>query len=116
MRKILKSEASKPGPLESYKVAGHCEMCGANSLDGRHRALVPRPLALEPAFNPAGEPKTLCYDCRIGSAEILADVRADLLAACILALKVIPALGYEPGTAQRKAHDALIAAIAKAKH
>jgi hypothetical protein len=26
---------------------------------------------LEPAFNPSGVPMTLCYDCRIGSAELL---------------------------------------------
>jgi hypothetical protein len=110
----MKRDANKPGPLESYKMAAHCEMCGANSLDGRHRALVPRALNLEAAFNPSGQPMTLCFDCRIGSAEILADVRADLLAACKLALKVTPALSYEPGTAQRKAHDALVAAIAKA--
>jgi len=79
MKSKRKPDASKPGPLESYKIAGHCEMCGANSLDGRHRALTPRPLALEPAFNPSGEPMTLCYDCRIGSAELLADQRAAML-------------------------------------
>jgi hypothetical protein len=109
MRKILKSEASNPGPLESYKMADHCEMCGRQRGAGWEGSA-----KLEPGFNPSGKPKTLCYDCRIGSAEILADVRADLLAACKLALKVTPALGYEPGTAQRKAHDALVAAIAKA--
>lgn len=111
----MKRNANKPGPLESYKMAEHCEMCGVSAKHVsdvvRHRMM-----PLEPAFNPSGQPKTLCRDCRIGSAELLADVRANLLAACKLALKVTPALGYEPGTAQRKAHDALVAAIAKAKH
>jgi len=114
----MKREANKPGPLESYPTLAYCEMCGARdykkqgSVVAGHAGLA----GLEPAFDPSGQPKTLCRDCRIGSAELLADVRADLLAACKLALKVIPALGYEPGTAQRKAHDALVAAIAKAKH
>jgi hypothetical protein len=71
MRTILKRDPNKPGPLESYKMAGHCEMCGASDFQ-------PHP-ELEPAFNPSGEPKTLCRDCRIGSAELLADVRAELL-------------------------------------
>jgi len=109
MRKILKRDASTPGPLESYKVAGHCEMCGAPAQRNGRAAM------LEPAFNPSGEPMTLCRDCRIGSAELLAEQRTALLEACKLALKVTPALGYEPGTAQRKAHDALVAVIAKAK-
>jgi hypothetical protein len=73
MRTILKRDPNKPGPLESYKMAGHCEMCGANDFQ-------PHP-ELEPAFNPSGQPKTLCRDCRIGSAELLADQRADLLEA-----------------------------------
>jgi hypothetical protein len=112
----MKRDASKPGPLESYPIFPHCEMCGARdykkqgSVVAGHVGLA----GLEPAFNPSGEPMTLCRDCRIGSAELLADVRADLLAACKLALKVTPALGYEPGTAQRNAHDALVAAIAEA--
>lgn len=90
-----------PGPLQSYPIFPQCQMCGAKE-------------ALEPAFNPSGAPMTLCRDCRIGSAELLGDQRTALLEACKLALKVTPALGYEPGTAQRKAHDALVAAIAKA--
>jgi hypothetical protein len=48
-------------PLESLKVKKHCEMCGAG-----------RKGMLEPAFDPSGKPKTLCRDCRIGSAELLA--------------------------------------------
>jgi hypothetical protein len=39
----------------------------------------------------------------------------NLLKACELALAVTSALGYEPGTAQREAHDALVAAVAEAK-
>jgi hypothetical protein len=70
-----------PGPLESYKMAGHCEMCGASdfkkqgSVVAGHVGLA----GLEPAFDPSGKPKTLCRDCRIGSAELLGDVRADML-------------------------------------
>ncbi len=40
-----------PGPLESYVMAGHCEMCGANSLDSRRRALIPKIRFLRPAEN-----------------------------------------------------------------
>jgi hypothetical protein len=76
MRTILKRDANKQGPLESYKMAGHCEMCGA---PGKRPSGTFTTARLEPAFNPSGEPKTLCQDCRIGSAELLADVRADLL-------------------------------------
>jgi hypothetical protein len=81
MRTILKRDPNKPGPLESHKMARHCEMCGASDykkqgsvIAGAHGSV-----GLEPAFNPSGQPKTLCRDCRIGSAEILANVRADLL-------------------------------------
>jgi len=113
----IKRDASKPGPLESYPLFPHCEMCGASdykkqgSVVAGHAGLA----GLEPAFNPSGHPMTLCRDCRIGSAELLADQRTALLEACKLALRVTPTLGYEPGTAQRKAHDALVAALAKAK-
>lgn len=63
------------GPLESLQARGledYCEMCGARSDEERDH--------FEPAFNPAGEPKTLCRDCRIGSAELLADQRVKLRA------------------------------------
>jgi len=103
----IKRDANKPGPLESYPLFPNCEMCGAKDFQ-RHPEL-------EPAFNPSGHPMTLCRDCRMGSAELLADQRTALLEACKLALRVTPTLGYEPGTAQRKAHDALVAALAKAK-
>lgn len=54
-------------PLESLTLKDHCEMCGHTTH-------------LEPAFDPSAQPKTLCDQCRIGSAELLADVRASLLA------------------------------------
>ena len=60
---------AKLGPLQSLPFKDHCEMCGAKD-DARR----PNPL-LEPAFNPSGKPMTLCQDCRIGSAESLADQR-----------------------------------------
>jgi len=52
------------GPLENYGILtnsiDHCEMCGSHNK-------------LEPAFNPDPEPKILCKQCRIGSAELLAE-------------------------------------------
>ena len=113
----IKRDANKPGPLESYPLFPHCEMCGASDYkkQGSVVAGASGLAGLEPAFNPSGHPMTLCRDCRMGSAEILADQRTALLEACKLALRVTPTLGYEPGTAQRKAHDALVAALAKAK-
>lgn len=62
----------KTGPLESLKKKTHCEMCGAVE----HKTKAAR---LEPAFDPSGQAKTLCFDCRIGSAELLAAQRAKLL-------------------------------------
>jgi len=59
------------GPLESLQVKDHCQMCGANQ-------------DLEPAFNPAGKPMTLCYACRIGSAESLAQHYPQNLSDCEL--------------------------------
>jgi hypothetical protein len=57
------------GPLESLRLQKHCQMCGAqDTATLSHR--------LEPAFDPSGQPKTLCRDCRIGSAELLADRRS----------------------------------------
>ncbi len=58
------------GPLESLQARGlkdHCEMCGDHTDEARDW--------FEPAFNPDGKPKTLCRDCRIGSAELLAAKR-----------------------------------------
>lgn len=63
----------KAGPLERYVMRTHCEMCGAHppgTIDGRYSAA-----RLEAAYDPNGQPKTLCYDCRIESAEILAEHR-----------------------------------------
>jgi hypothetical protein len=48
----------KKGPLESLQMGDHCEMCGRTGW-------------LEPAFDPAWNPRTLCRACRIGSAELL---------------------------------------------
>ncbi len=65
---------STKGILESLKLKRHCEMCGATnkkpkSVLEHHKD----EFQLEPAFNPSGQPMTLCRDCRIGSAELLAD-------------------------------------------
>ena len=53
------------GPLESLKLKTHCEMCEATN---RNKGAAP----LEPAFDPSGQARTLCRNCRIGSAELLA--------------------------------------------
>lgn len=55
------------GPLESLTLKDFCQMCGQITN-------------LEPAFNVGGKPRTLCYECRIGSAELLSEQRAELLA------------------------------------
>ncbi len=60
--------SQKAGPLASLQLKTHCEMCGATNRTG-----VAAPL--EPAFDPGGQPKTLCRKCRIGSAELLAQPR-----------------------------------------
>ena len=60
----------QPGPLESLVLKEHCEMCGVTALAAGRVGVL-----LEPAFDPSGQPKTLCQDCRIGSAELLADRR-----------------------------------------
>lgn len=63
------------GPLESLQARGlkeYCEMCGARSDEERDH--------FEPAFNLSGQPMTLCRDCRIGSAELLAAERGKLKA------------------------------------
>lgn len=56
---------------KSGRVVSHCQMCGANSLG----------VALERAFNPRAKVMTLCRDCRIGSAELLADERERMIIA-----------------------------------
>ena len=61
------------GPLESLVLKDHCEMCGVTALAAGRVGVL-----LEPAFDPSGQPKTLCRDCRIGSAELLADRRIKL--------------------------------------
>ena len=59
-KKRITIRSRELGPLESLQVKAHCEMCGAHQ-------------DLEAAFNPAGKPMTLCFPCRIGSAESLAE-------------------------------------------
>lgn len=68
------------GVLESLRLKRHCEMCGATnkkpkSVLEHHK----NEFQLEPAFNPSGQPMTLCRDCRIGSAELLATRKPYLL-------------------------------------
>ena len=64
-----------PGPLERLALLpardrkNYCEMCGKRDTSAR----------LEPGFTPDGQAKTLCAQCRLGSAEILSDQRAALL-------------------------------------
>jgi hypothetical protein len=63
------------GPLESLTLEGYCEMCGDRSGWGGPNG------GLEPAFNPSGQPMTLCRPCRIGSAEVRDAQFSDLLGA-----------------------------------
>jgi hypothetical protein len=65
-----KNETKKLGPLESLQLLKHCEMCGARGAGAR----------LEPAFSPSWIARTLCRDCRIGSAELNAEARENILA------------------------------------
>jgi hypothetical protein len=65
-RPVTPTPSGKPGPLESLKLVKYCQMCGNSDATNE----------LEPAFNPSGVPMTLCRDCRIGSAELLAESRA----------------------------------------
>ena len=60
----LKLKEVKMGPLETLILTNHdhCQMCGAKTR-------------LEPAFTPDDKPAILCFDCRIGSAELLHDRR-----------------------------------------
>jgi hypothetical protein len=51
-------------------------MCGDTEAKARNHD--EGTAALEPAFNPSGEPKTLCRDCRIGSSELLEAKREKL--------------------------------------
>lgn len=72
LRTIAGNHAANPGVLEEIiqehsGVFTYCETCGADSTH-----------YLEPAFDPAGEAKVLCMECRIGSAESLADRRAEM--------------------------------------
>ncbi len=75
MEKSERQLKDTKGPLESLKLKDHCEMCGANYKSSDHA----NGRSLEAAFNPSGKPMTLCRDCRIGSAELLADQRKELL-------------------------------------
>lgn len=83
--RVVFHTAKNAGPLERLlarqrglssveAILQHCEMCGADA--GR---------LLEPAFAPDGKAEMLCQDCRIGSAELLADRRQALLAVCEIA-------------------------------
>jgi hypothetical protein len=54
---------NRPDPLESLVLKHHCEMCGARKGEPY----------LEPAFDPCGQPMTLCRDCRIGSSELIVE-------------------------------------------
>jgi hypothetical protein len=77
--KLTRKKFVKPGPLESLQLRGlkdHCEMCGRT--ERRRGAAQPESAHVEPAFNPSGEPKTLCRDCRIGSSELLEAKRKKL--------------------------------------
>ena len=67
--RTVKKAANARGPavvsLELLTLRGLnavCEMCGHADR-------------LEAAFDPSGNAKTLCYDCRIGSAELLQSKR-----------------------------------------
>ena len=73
-------KTNTPGPLEFYIMTDHCEMCGASDYK-KQRSIIAGAAGisgLEAAFDPDGKPKTLCRQCRIGSAELLADQRANL--------------------------------------
>jgi hypothetical protein len=50
--------------LEKLRLKDHCEMCGARNTNNLN-------FRLEPALNPSGHPMTLCYLCRVGSAELI---------------------------------------------
>ncbi len=68
----MKQPTRKCGPLEALKLKDHCEMCGKTYRDHRDPSGIWRAgEKLEPGFDPYGEAKTLCSDCRIGSAELL---------------------------------------------
>jgi hypothetical protein len=70
---------NKPGPLESLVPKDYCEMCGARKG---------KPY-LEPAFDPCGQPMTLCRDCRIGSSELIVERWAFAQRASRLLLRVV---------------------------
>ena len=56
---------NRQGQLESLVLKDHCEMCGVRRRKVRKY--------LEPAFNPDGQPMTLCRHCRIGSSELIVE-------------------------------------------
>lgn len=65
----------KKGLLEGLKLSKYCQMCGVGTnarirdADGRDFGKA----RLEAAFDAGGKPKTLCFLCRMGSAELLAE-------------------------------------------
>lgn len=66
MRTSLSTDMLR-SPLQSLELVDHCQMCGRV-----HEA------RLEAAFDPGGEAKTLCWECRMGSAELLWAERGNL--------------------------------------
>jgi hypothetical protein len=95
------------GPLESLKLNDHCEMCGSDGVLKPHTFHSEG--TLEAAFDPAGEPKTLCRSCRIGSAELLDDLRSSLFAVCRSLVKYGPQ--YPPSSAAREEAKRLITKV-----
>lgn len=92
-----------PGPLELLEREGlldHCEMCGNKDKSA----------ALEPAFDPSGKPKTLCRECRIGSAELREARRLEFIprefATVLAALRFWQCkLGPDRYPSQARAHE-----------
>jgi len=68
------------GPLEAFAVGTRCEMCGAQGAQ------------LEAAFDPSGEVMTMCCECRMGSAELREEERANIVKAARGALSLLQAL------------------------
>jgi hypothetical protein len=64
----MKKQKDTRGPLERLTVRGikdHCENCGAGRTNTKRGEA-----QLEAAFDSVGEPKTLCWQCRMGAAEL----------------------------------------------
>ena len=78
VKKANSKPNGKPGPLESLKLKDHYEMCGA--AERKPGGSKTQDVGLEPAFNPSGQPKTLCRECRIGSAEVRESKRLEFSA------------------------------------